>query len=208
MIQMIAQQFSSGGPFMWVILAVLGFALAVGLELCIYYFIFCNQNSYRTIENVIRELKNKNIDRARKLVTKRKTPFNVLLKTAFDKHTNGAPINRVMEDVERLSITELPRISNRINYLSLLANVATLLGLLGTITGLQASFESLSTVDAASKATMLASGISQAMNTTAFGLIVAVPCMIMYTVLSNKQQSLFRDIDSGIAMFIDAIKGE
>jgi biopolymer transport protein ExbB/TolQ len=208
MIQMIAQQFSSGGPFMWVILAVLGFALAVGLERCIYYFIYCNQNSYRTIENVIRELKNKNIDRARKLVTKRKTPFNVLLKTAFDKHTNGAPINRVMEDVERLSITELPRISNRINYLSLLANVATLLGLLGTITGLQASFESLSTVDAASKATMLASGISQAMNTTAFGLIVAVPCMIMYTVLSNKQQSLFRDIDSGIAMFIDAIKGE
>jgi biopolymer transport protein ExbB/TolQ len=96
--------------------------------------------------------------------------------------------------------------TQRLNYLSLFANVATLLGLLGTIGGLQVSFSSLAAAEAAKKATMLAAGISQAMNTTAFGLIVAVPCMIMYTALSNKRDRLLKDLDEAVVRLTNYLK--
>ncbi len=191
---------------MWVILSVMAFASAVVLERFIYYFIYCRTNGNLVVHRVLTAIDTNNTDQAVKIVNKRKTPFNNLLKVALERYTNGAAIERIMEGVEKTSIRELPRIFTRMNYLSLSANIATLLGLLGTITGLQTSFGSLSSVDAASKASLLANGISEAMNTTAFGLIVAVPCMIMYTMLNNRQQALVKDIDDGIATFLDAVK--
>jgi biopolymer transport protein ExbB/TolQ len=112
----------------------------------------------------------------------------------------------VQEGVEEAAIRELPKLSERLNYLALFANIATLLGLLGTIAGLQVSFSSLASVEAAKKATMLAKGISQAMNTTAFGLIVAVPCMIFYTMLNNKQQRLTKELDETVVKTVNLIK--
>ena len=146
------------------------------------------------------------MDKARKLAARRTTPMYQLLRTAVERYATGASTERIMESVEQSAIRELPRISNRINYLSLIANVATLLGLLGTIMGLQVSFASLASVDAAQKASLLANGIAQAMNTTAFGLIVAVPCMVMFTAFSNKQQSMLKTIDESISRFFSTIK--
>lgn len=208
MVTEIARQFNSGGTFMWVILAVFGFGLAVAIERMIYYFIYCNDGSSRSIEKLIESIGKNDVSNAKIIVNKRKTPFYRLLQTALERYLNGASTERIMDGVERVSINELPRISRRVNYLALLANVATLLGLLGTITGLQTSFGSLATADAAQKATLLANGISEAMNTTAFGLIVAVPCMILYTILNNKQLSLIKEIDNGIALFVDMVKEE
>jgi biopolymer transport protein ExbB/TolQ len=100
----------------------------------------------------------------------------------------------------------MPRMITRLNYLSLFSNIATLLGLLGTISGLQASFSSLAAVEASKKATMLAAGIAEAMNCTAFGLIVAVPCMVMYTVLYNKQQQLTKALDESVVRIVNFMK--
>jgi biopolymer transport protein ExbB/TolQ len=86
------------------------------------------------------------------------------------------------------------------------ANIATLLGLLGTIVGLQTLFDSLAVVTAEKKAQMLASGIATAMNTTAFGLIVAVPCMIMYTTLFNKQALITKDLDEAVTKLLNYLK--
>lgn len=208
MMQTIAQQFNAGGIFMWVILSVFGFGLAVAIERLIYFFVYCNDGARGSVIKVIDSLHRKDITNTKQIIYKRKTPFFKLLQIAVDRYINGSSVERIMEGVERLSINELPRISRRVNYLALIANIATLLGLLGTITGLQTSFGSLATADAAQKATLLANGISEAMNTTAFGLIVAVPCMILYTILNNKQQSLIKEIDNGIALFIDIVKEE
>lgn len=208
MVQEIARQFNTGGMFMWVILAVFGFGLAVAIERMIYFFIYCNDGASRSINKVIESIGKNDVSNAKVIVNKRKTPFYRLLQTALERYLNGASTERIMDGVERVSINEIPRISRRVNYLALIANVATLLGLLGTITGLQTSFGSLATADAAQKATLLANGISEAMNTTAFGLIVAVPCMILYTILNNKQQSLIKEIDNGIALFVDMVKEE
>ena len=110
------------------------------------------------------------------------------------------------DGVEEAAVRELPRLTQRLNYLSLCANVSTLLGLLGTISGLMASFNALGTVEAAKKAALLAGGISEAMVTTAFGLIVAVPCMVAYTVLFNRQQQISRDLDEAVLRFINYLK--
>jgi biopolymer transport protein ExbB/TolQ len=206
MVQELARQFNAGGTFMWVILAVFGFAIAVALERMIYYFFYCNDGASKVIVKVLDAVQKNDLEQAKKIVNRRKTPFYNLLKTAIDRYASGAKVERIMDSVERVSISELPRISRRLNYLALIANIATLVGLLGTIVGLQTSFGSLASTDAAQKATQLANGIAEAMNTTAFGLIVAVPSMVLYTILSNKQQSLIKDIDKGIAMFVDTVK--
>jgi biopolymer transport protein ExbB/TolQ len=140
------------------------------------------------------------------MLKKRHTPFFVLLRVAVERYQAGAPMEQVREGIEESSIKELPKITRRISYLSLFANIATLVGLLGTIAGLQQSFGSLASADAAQKAAMLSAGIAQAMNTTAFGLIVAVPCMVVFTLLNNKQQSLIADIDDAVVRVVNMMK--
>ena len=77
----------------------------------------------------------------------------------------------------------------------MIANVATLAGLLGTITGMIKSFAAVSSANPMEKATLLSSGISEAMNTTAFGLIVAIPTLLIYAVLTNRSQRLAEDLN-------------
>jgi biopolymer transport protein ExbB/TolQ len=151
-------------------------------------------------------LGNGNHQEAARLVADRRTPLHVLLRTAVERDAAGMSAAQIQEGVEEAAIRELPRYGERLNYLALFANVATLLGLLGTIAGLQVSFSSLASVEAAQKATMLAKGISQAMNTTAFGLIVAVPCMVFYTILNNKQQRLTKELDEAVVKTVNLIK--
>ena len=80
----------------------------------------------------------------------------------------------------------IPRLEKRTHYLSTLANVATLLGLLGTIIGLIQAFTAVSQADPADKADLLSASISVAMNTTAFGLMAAIPLLICYSILQTK----------------------
>ena len=80
----------------------------------------------------------------------------------------------------------LPRLEKRTAYLATLANIATLLGLLGTIVGLIAAFSAVADADPTEKASLLSSSISVAMNTTAFGLISAIPLLLMHAVLQTK----------------------
>jgi len=206
MLQTVANQFNSGGPFMWVILGVFALACAVALERFIYYFIFCQVNRHKLLHKLSSALTENRINEAITVASSRKNPLYRLLKTAIDTFSTGADIDLIQEKVETTAIREVPKVSKRLNYLSLFANIATLLGLLGTISGLQVSFSSLASVDAAQKASLLANGISQAMSTTAFGLIVAVPCMILYTLLNNKKQELVKDIDESVVTVLSVMK--
>jgi len=97
--------------------------------------------------------------------------------------------------VDEATMEQLPRISKRTEYLNMIANISTLMGLLGTIQGLIQAFTAVSNVDAAQKATMLAGGISMALNTTAFGLMVAIPCMVSYSILNSMSDQILDDID-------------
>jgi biopolymer transport protein ExbB len=100
---------------------------------------------------------------------------------------------------ELAAMAEIPKLEKRTQYLSAIANISTLLGLLGTIFGLITSFEAVATADASLKASLLSGGISQAMNTTAFGLIAAIPCMIGYSIIQEKTNELIDEINQNVA---------
>jgi biopolymer transport protein ExbB/TolQ len=206
MVDILALKFQQGGPFMYVILAVLACAVAVVIERLIFYFVFCAQDARKLVADIAKALNEENVSQARERALHKKAPLNVILGTALQEYAAGARHDDIRESVEETAIREVPRLSQRLNYLALFANIATLIGLLGTIHGLQISFSSLAAVEAAKKATMLARGISQAMNTTAFGLIVAVPCMVFYTLLANTRDRLTKQLDEAVVRLLNYIK--
>ncbi len=206
MIETLARWYTDGGPFMGVILGVMALAVAVSVERLIFYYFICKKKGTSLVSELARSLNENKIEQARKILSRGSDPKTMLLKTALERFDAGMGIEEIQEGVEEEAIKQVPRLSQRLNYLTLFANIATLLGLLGTITGLQLSFSSLANVEAAKKAAMLASGISQAMLTTAFGLIVAIPCMVIYTFLYNKQSQLVKDLDEATVKFLNYLK--
>lgn len=208
MIESIARFFSSGGPFMWLILAVFGAALAVIVERLIFFFGTCRDDGNGLVADVVKSLNAGQVEQARQAVLKRNAPLNNLLAVAIDRYDENLGFKEIRQGVEEVAIEEVPRYAERVSYLALFANIATLSGLLGTIFGLQQSFSSLAAAEASEKAAMLASGISQAMNTTAFGLMVAIPCLIAFAKLSDMQASRTRKLDAGSVRFLNFLESK
>jgi biopolymer transport protein ExbB/TolQ len=101
----------------------------------------------------------------------------------------------------------IPLFAKRLQYLSMLANVATLLGLLGTIHGLILSFSAVATADPTQKQALLAHGISVSMYTTALGLAVAIPAMIFFSVLSSRQNQLTEELFEHSQKLVESLVG-
>jgi biopolymer transport protein ExbB/TolQ len=101
----------------------------------------------------------------------------------------------VQAALDEASLRETPKIEARSGYLALLGNAAMLAGHLGTVSGLFRCFEAVATVNPADKATILAAGISEAMNCTGFGLLVAIPALVAFSVLMGRTQHLINDIN-------------
>ncbi len=101
----------------------------------------------------------------------------------------------------------VPQLTKRLHYLSMLANVATLLGLLGTIHGLILSFQAVATADPAQKQTLLAHGISVSMYTTALGLAVAIPAMVFYSFLVSRQNQLVEQLTEKCGKLTELLTG-
>ena len=91
----------------------------------------------------------------------------------------------------------MPRLEKRTHYLATFANLATLLGLLGTIIGLIRAFTAVSAANPAEKADLLSASISVAMNTTAFGLMVAIPLLLIHAVLADQDHGAGRQSRNG-----------
>ena len=108
-------------------------------------------------------------------------------------------------DAAALSV--IPRLTRRLQYLPMLANVATLLGLLGTIFGLMTAFSGVGAADPSQRSAFLAAGISEALNTTAFGLIVAVPAMLMHAFFVNRVERVADSMDETIVRLARVISG-
>jgi biopolymer transport protein ExbB len=200
--------FTSGGPFMFVILAVSIVALAVFLERAAFLYFRMNMNMDKALKKVLVPLEKENFKGAIEECSKiKKHPLGSILKAGLLKaDRKDQEIERAME--EKI-ISEIPRVKARINLLTLFANIATLLGLLGTILGLITAFQSVSSADEALKQEVLARGISMAMLTTAGGLIVAIPCLGGYYLLNNRGEYLVDKIEEkalGLANALSAMK--
>ncbi|NLE02634.1 MAG: MotA/TolQ/ExbB proton channel family protein [Fibrobacter sp.] len=187
--------FQEGGVWMYPIVGVSAFAFAVSLERIFYYYIHCRIDAKALLTQITRYMRNGDTEKARQVCTKTKTPLSLILESALWHYQQHEPDQEIQNAVDEVALRELPRIQKRTHYLSLFANISTLLGLLGTIFGLQESFGALAAADPSQKATVLARGIAIAMNTTALGLVVAIPCMVMYSILGAKANTLIEEID-------------
>ena len=130
-------------------------------------------------------------------------PSAELIKTALERVHQ--PEELIMNAIEISRNKFAERIQKRTSYLATIANVATLLGLLGTIAGLIESFSAVGHADAQQKAALLANGISTAMNATMLGLGVAVPCMIIFSFFINKSNRLVAELEASGLMILDSI---
>jgi len=117
------------------------------------------------------------------------------------------PDEEVQAAMDEAALREVPKIASRTGYLALLSNLAMLSGLLGTIAGLIKSFGAVGgeSFDPSQKARILAEGISEAMNCTAFGLIVAIIGLIGYAVLNGKTQQLEDDINEASVQVLNLV---
>jgi biopolymer transport protein ExbB/TolQ len=191
--------FNSSEPgffFMWVLLATGIFAVAIAIERMIYLF---SKGGFRS-EMLVRELLNLvrsgNIDAANKLVAKNKaTALAQVLKAGIDEASGGP--DQIRNAIDEATLKVIPRLEKRTGYLATIGNIATLLGLMGTIYGLILSFAAVGRpgIDAAEKSTLLAQGISAAMFTTFSGLMVAIPSIILFALFKSKTQKIIDDID-------------
>jgi biopolymer transport protein ExbB len=103
--------------------------------------------------------------------------------------------SQIQNAIDAASLEVIPRLERRLNYLALIANISTLLGLLGTINGLIRSFAAIAQADPAMRQAILSAGISEAMNATAFGLLTAIFTMIMHSFLATRATRILEEID-------------
>lgn len=185
MFVVVAEFFRTGGPLMWGILAALAAAVAIIAERWHFFSVVCRRDADDLAAGAVRRLEDGDASTALASLVDRRCPAAIVLAQAIRGHVHGLPFAAVRGGAEETAVRHVPAYSRRIGYLAMLANIATLSGLLGTIFGLQRSFGSLARAEAAEKALVLAAGIGQAMNTTAFGLIVAILCLVAYARLSS-----------------------
>lgn len=112
---------------------------------------------------------------------------------------------QIQNAIDAASLEMIPKLERRLSYLALIANISTLLGLLGTINGLIRSFGAIALAEPAQRQAILASGISEAMNATAFGLVTAIFTMIAHSILSNRANKILEDIDENGVKLLDLL---
>ncbi len=186
---LIVRFFQTGGTFMYPIAIVLVVGLAIAMER--WLVLTTSRSTNRRAFNQIMDSLQKKEYLA---VVKAARDSNVAMYrivaaglVRFKASNRRAEIESAMEEGVMEAV---PRLEKRTQYLATLANVATLLGLLGTIVGLIAAFTAVAHAAPAEKASMLSSSISVAMNTTAFGLISAIPLLIFHALLQTKTAEL------------------
>jgi len=199
--------FQEGGPWMYPIVVVFGFGLVVLIER--YLFITAAQARNKLAWNQIAPaLAEHDLETARERAENSDSAIGRMLQYGFSRaSSNPAAINRgeVESAVEEGLMEQLPRYERRTPYLATCANVATLLGLLGTIMGLIAAFTAVANVNPAEKADLLSASISIAMNTTAFGLMCAIPLLIAHTWLQAKTSRLVDALEMASVKFLNTV---
>lgn len=133
-------------------------------------------------------------------------PMAKIIKNGLIRANKGE--SEVVHALEVSSLDEIPKLQKRTPFLPMCANVATLLGLLGTILGLIAAFKGLTNTDPALRQASLASGISIAMNTTAFGLLVAIPTLVLFSFLQSRTNHILDEIDKASMKLVDLLKAK
>lgn len=190
----IARRWTAGDWGMYPIAVCLVVAMAIVVERGIVLFFSASINKEGFLRGLKKHIYAGDLDKAINYVAGQKpTPLTNVIKAGLMNVPKGE--EEVQAALDEASLRETPRLEARTGYLAMLGNAAMLAGLLGTVSGLIRCFEAVATVNPADKATILAAGISEAMNCTGFGLLTAIPALIAFSVLMGRTQSLINDIN-------------
>jgi biopolymer transport protein ExbB/TolQ len=200
----LADAFHEGGWPMWPILVLMIISWGITIERAITL-----RKAGIDKEKLLSLLKSQimagNIQGAVKVCSGNPTPVTRIVQCGLTKFNR--PDAEVQAAMDEQALKEIPKLEARTGYLAMLGNVATLVGLLGTILGLIHSFAGVAGVDPSMKATLLAKGISEAMNCTAFGLICAIPALLSFAMLNGWTQHTMDDINELSVQVVNLVVG-
>lgn len=186
---LIVRFFQTGGTFMYPIAIVLVVGLSIAIERWLVLTTSRSANR-RAFDQIMDSLRKKDYLSVVKAGRNSRVPMYRIVAAGLVRYSANSRRAEIESAMEEGVMEAVPRLEKRTQYLATLANVATLLGLLGTIVGLIAAFTAVAHAAPAEKASMLSSSISVAMNTTAFGLISAIPLLLCHALLQTKTAEL------------------
>jgi biopolymer transport protein ExbB/TolQ len=190
-LKMLADAFHDGDWGMWPILIILMLIIAISLERAV--FLRKAVIDKEKLQALLRsQISAGNIQGAIKVCSGNSTPLTRIVQAGLMRANRSD--TEIMAAMDEAALRELPEVEKRTGYLAMLSNLATLTGLLGTISGLIKSFAGVAGVDPAQKATMLSGGISAAMHCTAFGLLSGIIGLAAFAWLNGKTQAILDDV--------------
>jgi biopolymer transport protein ExbB len=201
----IVEFFVQGGIFMYPILLVFAVGAAIAVERYVTLTMLTkrNQGTWGQVQPLLAK---RDFDKARELTTKDTSTVAQLLNMGLERQGAVRRRDDIEIAMEECMMEILPQLEKRTGYVGLAANVATLLGLLGTIMGLIQAFTAVANANPAEKADLLGAAIAVAMNTTAFGLLVAIPLLVVHSVLTTKTSQIVAGLEMASVKMLNAIQ--
>ncbi len=202
--QTIVRFVQEGGFFMYPIVLVLALGLAIAVE----RFIYLNntrRSNIKTWDHMLPLIEKGSFSEAMNAAKDSTDAVGKILAYGLSRLNTSRRRTDVETAMEEGLMEMVPRLEKRTHYLATFANIATLLGLLGTIIGLIQAFTAVANADPAQKAELLSSSISVAMNTTALGLIVAIPLLLFYSFLQTKTTQVVDSLEMAAVKFLNII---
>ncbi len=196
--------FQEGGVFMYPIVLVFALGLAIAVERYLFLSVTTTKNK-AVWKKITPYLRAGNFSAAADVTGKSKAAVATIMTYGLNRVRSARRREDVEKAMEESLMEVMPRLEKRTHYLATFANIATLLGLLGTIIGLIRAFTAVSNANPAEKADLLSASISVAMNTTAFGLMVAIPLLLIHTVLLTKTTEIVDSLEMASVKFLNAI---
>jgi len=197
--------FQEGGPFMYPIAAVLAIGFAIAIERYVYLTRTMSRNR-RDYKRMLPLLQQGRVKELAQQARGQRSAISHIYADGLARMPNSRRRQDIEYAMEEGLLEILPVIEKRTSYLATFANVATLLGLLGTIIGLIAAFTAVANADPAEKASLLSQSISIAMNTTAFGLMVAIPLLLIHSYLVGKTSAIIESLEIAVVKFLNFIE--
>ncbi len=202
---MVVGFFQEGGVFMYPIALVMGVGVAIALERFAYLVKETHANR-RDYDAILPLLRQKRLREVAELAKRSKSAVCRIVADGVARMSTTRRRQDIEYAMEEQLLEVLPAIERRTPYLATFANIATLLGLLGTIIGLIAAFTAVANADPAEKATLLSQSISIAMNTTAFGLMVAIPLLLVHSMLQSKTSAIVESLEIAVVKFLNLLE--
>jgi biopolymer transport protein ExbB/TolQ len=201
---LIVKFFQEGGVFLYLMAAL----FVVGIAIAIERFVVLTRASVsnrQLWEKITPCLKAGNFTEAANVAAKSGTALGSVLSYGLARTKVTHRRDDLEKAMEESLLEIIPKLEKRTHYLSSLANVGMLVGLLGTVAGLIAAFGAIATANPAEKASLLAASISVAMNNTAGGLVVAITLLMAHMFLESKTTGLIDSLEIAALKFLNAV---